>query len=440
MAREGELTRHFRPSCRHLAAALEDSSIAVEPISKSWKAIRGIETAADAYSRRIDRRLTPEQRAQLVSAGLQLGDPIMELPPGSETREPWRSAEGFLGKSPESRAILWAAFDDADYVSLVRITKSEPPPSSVVAALEPWKPLLASRAGFAGFERPWWETHRSRDRGDLSKPKVIALYRTDRGRFALDEAGEWWPSNKATFIVPRSQSGPVAYLCGLLNSELLDLWYAVRGKTPRDVWRNYEPKRMNEIPYRRPDDDPRADEIAELVREIAANRRALLPHRAVVRDLGRIVKDPWKSGPVEIDRPALVADLGKKETVSVRLDPGLTVEGKPAGKPRREAPSVLSFRRGGDETGRVTGELERLDLLAEIISTRAIDDVGSIVLPKNLVELGRLTEDRATSVSQLLAEGREKVERVERLVCALYGLPDELTEAVVEHAIARATR
>jgi hypothetical protein len=265
---------------RHLAAALEDSSIAVEPISTSWKAIRGIETAADAYSRRIDRRLTPEQRAQLVSAGLQLGDPVMELPPGSETREPWRSAEGFLGKSPESRAILWAAFDDADYVSLVRITKSEPPPSSVVAALEPWKPLLASRAGFAGFERPWWETHRSRDRGDLSKPKVIALYRTDRGRFALDEAGEWWPSNKATFIVPRSQSGPVAYLCGLLNSELLDLWYAVRGKTPRDVWRNYEPKRMNEIPYRRPDDDPRADEIAELVREIAANRRALLPHRA----------------------------------------------------------------------------------------------------------------------------------------------------------------
>jgi hypothetical protein len=88
----------------------------------------------------------------------------------------------------------------------------------------------------------------------------------------------------------------------------------------------------------------------------------------------------------------------------------------------------------------VTGDPKRLDLLAEIISTRAIDDAGSIVLPKDLADFGRLADDRATSVSQLLAEGREKAERVERLVCALYGLPDELTEAVVEHAIARATR
>jgi len=110
----------------------------------------------------------------------------------------------------------------------------------------------------------------------------------------------------------------------------------VRGKTPRDVWRNYELKRMNEMPYRRPEDDPRAEEIAELVRAIAANRRALLPHRSVVRDLGRIVKDPWKSGTVVIDRPALVADLGKRDAVSARLDPGLAIDGKPAGKPRRE--------------------------------------------------------------------------------------------------------
>lgn len=112
----------------------------------------------------------------------------------------------------------------------------------------------------------------------------------------------------------------------------------------------------------------------------------------------------------------------------------------PAGKARREAPSVLSFRRGGDETGRVTGEPERLGLLAEIISTRAIDDVGSLLLPKDLDAFSELARDRAKTVSQLLAEGREQVECVERLVCALYGLSDELTQAVVEHAIARATR
>jgi len=159
-----------------------------------------------------------------------------------------------------------------------------------------------------------------------------------------------------------------------------------------------------------------------------------------VRDLGRIVKDPWKSGPVEIERPALVAELGKGETVSVRLDPALTVEGKPAGKPRREASDVLAFRRGGDETGRLMGAQERLDLLTEIIGTSAADDVGSLLLPKDLAAFAALADDRAATVRRLLAEGRDKVELVERLVCSLYGLPDDLTEAVVEHAVERAAR
>src|SRR5437899_3017347 len=78
-------------------------------------------------------------------------------------------------------------------------------------------------------------------------------------------------------------SAPVAYLCGLLNSELLDLWYAVRGKTPWHVRRNYEPKRMNEIPYRPPNGDQRSDELVDLVRKIASNRQALLGFRGMFR-------------------------------------------------------------------------------------------------------------------------------------------------------------
>ena len=81
-----------------------------------------------------------------------------------------------------------------------------------------------------------------------------------------------------------------------------------------------------------------------------------------------------------------------------------------------------------------------IDLLMEIIGTSAADDVGSILLPKDPAAFERLADDRAETVAELLAEGRAKVERVERLVCALYGLPDELTDAVVQHAIERAAR
>lgn len=424
----------------HLAQALGRDTNVV-PLQDDWIVYQGIKTSADAYTPRLQRRLTAAQRAALEARGASTGDPIMELPAGWEDTEPWRSHRHLLARSPEPTAILYAALDDADYTNLVWIGRSDDPPREVIEKLEMWRPVLTTRYDMVGLppER-WFETARPRDRSLLAGPKVIALYRTDRGRFALDEDGEWQPGMKATVVSPRAVPAPTAYLCGLLNSELLDLWYAVRGKTPRDVWRNYEPKRMNEMPYRRPEDDPRAEEIATLVREIAANRRALLPHRAVVRDLGRIVKDPWKTGPVEIDRAALVAELPSADLVSVRLDPALRIEGTPSGRRTRDAPDALVFRRGRAESGRVTGDAARLDLLEEVLETTGADDVAAVLLPKDLAAFSELAEERAALVARLLREGRERVERVERLVCALYGLPDDLTDAVVQHAIDRAAR
>jgi hypothetical protein len=276
----------------HLRGQLE-SAAPVEPLSLSWKVFQGIQTGADAYTRRIQKRLSADAQQRLAATGGRIGDPILELPAGYEATSPWRENPDLLARTPESRAILYAAMDDSDYANIL-ILRSKRPPDDVLAHIEPWRPLLETRAEIArNPRRHWWETAWPRDPEDLGSPKVIALYRTDRGRFALDESGEWQPSIKTTLVVGRTKDAPVAYLCGLLNSELLDLWYAVRGKTPWHVRRNYEPKRMNEIPYRRPAGDPRAEQIAELVRQIADNRRALLPHRAVAPELTRVVKDPW---------------------------------------------------------------------------------------------------------------------------------------------------
>lgn len=420
-----------------LSAALGDSASPAVPLVDDWKIFQGIQTGADAYSRRIDKRLGDKERVALARAGVSLGDPILELPSECARLWPWSARPEVLVKSPESTGILYGALDDSfTYLVVIR----GEPAREVLDHLERFKPLLATRAEIArNARRKWWESALPRNAEDMSAPKVIALYRTDRGRFALDEEGEWQPSIKATIVVGREQDAPVAYLCGLLNSELLDLWYALRGKTPWHVRRNYEPLRMNEMPYRRPEGDPRADEIAELVHEIAANRRALLPHRTVIRDLGRIVKDPWKTGPVEVDRPALVGELPKSAKVSVRLDPKLQVEGRPSGTPRRTADDTVVFRRGRDETGRVVGDPARLDLLLEIVGARS-DDVGSVLVPKDLAAFETVSADRVRVVSDRLAEGREKVEQVERLVCALYGVPEELTEAVVQHAVDRAAR
>ena len=152
----------------------------------------------------------------------------------------------------------------------------------------------------------------------------------------------------------------------------------------------------------------------------------------------RIVKDPWRDGPVDVDRAALVSELPARQLVSVRL--ALDVSGAPAGKPMRSAPGTIVFRRGRDETGRVEGDAATLDLLEAIVAASPERDPQELLLPKDSAALAALVDGRAREVRSLLDEGRRLVEEVERLVCALYGLAANLTEAVVEHAAARTAR
>jgi hypothetical protein len=428
---------------RLLEAALDDDAVPVERLAVAWRTFLGIQTGADAYSMKIHRRLSAETRKLLATQGAELGEPVYGLPPGRERQRPWVDQPGALVRSPQPEGVLYGAIDEHDYVSLVWLTKDNVPSPDVLSEIERWRPLLAERAEFKrNSRRAWWETCWPRDGEDLRAPKVIALHRTDRGRFAVDEAGVWSPSGRMSVVVGRKPDPPVAYLCGLLNSELLDIWYGIRGRVPRDVWRDYEPKPMNEMPYRRPEGDPRAGEVAELVRRITENRRALLPHRAVVLDLTRIVKDPWKDGPVEVDVGGLVAELPPAETVSVRLDPALsvTVHATPNGRPVREGPENLSLRRARQETAVLEGDPARLDVLELLLDGKAPADLDTLLLPKDLDAFERVVEKRAALVAGLLAEGRRLVEGVERLVCGLYDVPDELADEVVAHAVERASR
>ncbi len=427
----------------HIERRQLDNEAGIEPLGAACRIFMGIETGADSYTPRIRKRLEPNVRSKIEAAGARLGDPILQLSPEVAGREPWSMNPDVLAKAPEPEAILYGAIDDADHVVFVRLERDARVPEPILKALDLWRPILSTRAEIArNTKRAWWETAWPRDSRDLDAAKVIGLHRTHRGRFALDEAGAWKPGKSAVVIVPRNDALSVAYLCGVLNSELLDLWYAVRGRHPRDIWRDYEPKPMARIPFCCRNADPRTLRIAELVREIAANRRSLLPHRPVVRDLERIVKDPWKDGPVEVDGAALVAELPASEKISVRLDPQLEAafaeEG--TGRPSREGSTALVFRRGKRELGRVTGDPRRLDLLEELLGGKAGDRAAETLLPRKLDAFEKKVRERADLVSALLAEGRRLVEEVEWLVCGLYGLPDELTNEVVRHAVERAVR
>ena len=77
-------------------------------------------------------------------------------------------------------------------------------------------------------------------------------------------------------------------------------------------------------------------------------------------------------------------------------------------------------------------------MLEATIGGKAVDDVSDVELPKDVAGLVLLAAERAEIVHGLLADGRRLVEQIERLVCALYDVPDELTDEVIAHAAARA--
>jgi hypothetical protein len=463
---------------RHLDALSE--ALVVERLDRRWHLFRGIETGADSFSNRVQkqaRKVDPDGVERLLASGARTGYPIMELPRVRATGPPWSDHPELLAHSVEAHGILYGAVDASDDAYLVWIGRDDVVPASIERALEPWKPVLASRAEFVrNVKRRWFETAWPRDKEQMRAPKVIALYRTDRGRFAMDDAGACQPSNKATICTAREDGMSVAYLTGLLNSELLDLFYAVRGKNPRDVWRNYEPKPMARIPYRhiaqletdhpaidalrsadhlvlecdallaeRRDPNVLAAALEIVVRAIADNRSVLLPHRPVAPELRATIKDPWSTLAPSLDESALIAELPSAATVSVRIDPALdlTTTGKGRlGRPELES-GALRYRFSRAVTATVTGPEDRLELLARVTASRRsslAEDLAHVVLPKDLPTFAATLAHRARAIDHLLEEGRQMVERAERLVCRLYEVPAELEDEVVASAVARADR
>lgn len=468
-------------------------------LADKWVVIAGIETGADAFTPRIRQRLErqfPSVLRRINKDGLVAGEPILQLPPGVEQEEPWSGNEEILARSPEAAAIVYGLIDDDNYTHLVWLESSDQPSKAVLNAMERWKPLLEVRAGnIEAPDKPWWASHRPRNKEQLRRPKVIGVHRTNRGRFAVDAKGLWRSGKSGTMIVFRNKqsNGPIDLLCGYLNSELLDLWYGLRGRTPRDIWRDYEPKPMSPIPYRHVDfsigfdekrlkdlgaalgkgdvkrvgeiaakigaglrargeeglvaDAPEAAEAARaleaIVRSIADNRRVLLPLRARFPALGRVIKDPWSNASVDPEVGAFVAALPKKRRASVRVDPDLTYVVKTDGPLGNVAPEadglVFSYRR--HPVARIDGPAEKLMLLGELLGGRRRllpAELLATELPRDIAAFKAEVEASTAEVTRLLADGQALVIAAERLVCALFGVPHELEDEVVAHGVARA--
>ncbi|MGE4425966.1 MAG: class I SAM-dependent DNA methyltransferase [Solirubrobacteraceae bacterium] len=481
---------------RHMDAVLAQSRSAVERLDRRWNVAAGIETGADALQPKLLARLPAETRRALDGAGFGPGTPVMARPPGSEELGPWSDHPEFLARVPDPGDLVYGTIFPASAYHLVWIGRADDPPQAVIQALAPFRAVLEHRAELRrNPDRRWFETAWPRDRAEQEGPKVLALHRTDRGRFAVDERGAWQASKSATSVAPRSGERPsVAYLCGVLNSELLDVWYGIRGRVPRDVWRDYEPKPMARVPYRHVEpvdgwtpgldvelihssvalhgrirDSGAFDRVVSgttrrlrgeaaldaqavvehLVRAMVGNRTRLLELRPVADGLAQAVRDPWRTHGVTVHRAGVLAGLPDDAWRSARIDPAVriavTTDGR-IGRGRIEEAfdgTRLVFRHGRAVTCTVEADTDRIALLAEQAGDDRLDaiaDVQGLRLPVDLDAFEARFADADAEVHGLLADGAAIVEAIERIVCRLYGTDESLEAAVVAHARRRAER
>ena len=98
------------------------------------------------------------------------------------------------------------------------------------------------------------------------------------------------------------------------------------------------------------------------------------------------------------------------------------------------------FSHARRNTARIEGPSDRLALLLDVVAGGQLtpEDLLSVKLPVSVRKLDEHLERRQSEVDALLESGRKLVETIERLVCRIYGVPDDLTELVIASATSRA--
>ena len=230
-------------------------------VSDFCKVIKGVETGANTVTRRNVERLADKS---LLGTGIfvltQREHDALGLSPDEATKvKPLARAED-LG---------YGVVDKTDELHLLYIDDSTDlrKYAQIATHLRRFRPILENRAEFVrNPDRKWYALAWSRDGALLQGPKLIVSYRDIRNNFVYDESGLFGLSGMY-FIATKAESAiSLKYISALLNSKLLDLWYAHKGKR-KGKQREYVERPINDISIRGISFDPPTDE---------AVRRAML--------------------------------------------------------------------------------------------------------------------------------------------------------------------
>ncbi|WP_426025837.1 Eco57I restriction-modification methylase domain-containing protein [Brevundimonas sp. TSRC1-1] len=183
-------------------------------------------------------------------------------------------------------------------------------PAGVKKYLESERRHLEERAAFIRGNCEWWRWTWPLQKELYGGPRIVCPYLAKENRFAIDEDFSFVGLTDTTVIFPASQKENLKYICGLLNSRLLNLRFKGIGKLKSNGIREYFDNAVSQMPIRRInwtklEDVKIHDRIVELHDTLADAHQKLAqgPAAIVARDL----RDQISNEEFELD--SLVCEL-----------------------------------------------------------------------------------------------------------------------------------
>jgi hypothetical protein len=251
-------------------AVLRRIAAAGQPLGQVCRYVQGVVSGADRVTRGHLRLLPPEIVKQ---HGIRAGDGIFVLSAEERAGLQLSEQEQSLVKptyknSQVTKYVVDAAIDGPEYLLYIAPGCGFSPSATpaLFVHLEKFKAVLQRKRECQIRDRrtgqprrQWFELHWPRDQGVLEGEKLVTPRRAAENRFAY-VTGEFYENSDLAMLLPRNgvREG-LKYLLALLNSAVLDFWYAHRGKR-KGRMREFYRTPLEAVPIRRIRFEPATDE------------------------------------------------------------------------------------------------------------------------------------------------------------------------------------
>lgn len=260
----------------YLAGHLRDSTVFVETVkpvaelgSASWVAAEANDTA---ILKKIDAAGDPVGKVLHVGQGMQTGhNTAFAIPKNDDRLLAAAKGAGIARQRARNSDIgSYSVGSDGPYVLyLERASAFSKLPAEVQSHLRLHETRLKDRAAFQRGDCMWWRFTWPLHKEYVNKPRILAPYRANSNRFAVDASATFIGLTDTTVLYDDNAPEDLHYVAAVLNSRVSTYRFRFLGKLVGGGTYEYFHNTVGKLPIpRRSPGDPDHDRLVRLSRAI----------------------------------------------------------------------------------------------------------------------------------------------------------------------------